>query len=153
MNLLGLHILRSSKGTGLSSSSCLHCMVDICVLVRKFLGEETFLSSSLFSCLLMDECSVVLRSPRQKSKKLSRLLTFYIGFFCHFLSYYYFFNVNQLTVVAVHQAVLGRGAGHRWEDQMRLFDLKWWDSVHDWLSLNHLTSSSCSLMGIVCVLC
>ena len=152
VNSPGLHILHSSKGTGLSSCSHPHYTVDICVLIRKFLGEETFLSSSLSSCLLMDECSVVLRSPRQKSNKLSRLLPFYIGVLLPFLEwFFFFFNVNQLTVGAGHQAILGRGAGHSWEDQMRLLDLKWWDSVCDWLSL--ITSSSCSLMGIACVLC
>lgn len=85
VNSPGLHILHSSKGTGLSSCSHLHYTVDICVLIRKFLGEETFLSSSLSSCLLMDECSAVLRSPRQKSNKSSRLLTFYIGVLLPFL--------------------------------------------------------------------
>ena len=98
VNSPGLHILHSSKGTGLSSCSHLHYTVDICVLIRKFLGEETFLSSSLSSCLLMDECSVVLRSPRQKSNKLSRLLPFYIGVLLPFLEWFFFFLMSTSSL-------------------------------------------------------
>ena len=98
VNSPGLHILHSSKGTGLSSCSHPHYTVDICVLIRKFLGEETFLSSSLSSCLLMDECSVVLRSPRQKSNKLSRLLPFYIGVLLPFLEWFFFFLMSTSSL-------------------------------------------------------